>query len=70
MTYSPDPWRCDIYLRYSYDSSGQLLAQGRNEQFGPTITNPEDVEMKLRAAQLAILNPSVPTQQFLGVYDD
>jgi hypothetical protein len=38
----------------------------RNPKFGPVITDPEEVEATIRRAQLAILNPSVPLQQFVG----
>lgn len=63
---SKDPWRCQIRLRIEKDENGQaLLTNKKEEPFGPPITNPEDLEEMIRRAQLAILNPSVPAQDFV-----
>ncbi len=63
---SKDPWRCQIRLRIEKDENGQQLPTNKKEEpFGPPITNPEDLEEMIRRAQLAILNPSVPAEDFV-----
>lgn len=63
---SKEPWRCQILLRIEKDENGKpLLTNRKEEPFGPPITNPEDLEEMIRRAQLAILNPSVPAEDFL-----
>lgn len=51
-------------------TSRQLTRQteaGTLEQaLGPRLTNPDTVEDVIRRAQLAILNPSVPSKDFVG----
>lgn len=59
---SPDePWTCKVSIRWEFDSlSGNPLADVSEVQFGPVITNKADVELMLRRAQCAVLNPSAP----------
>lgn len=65
-TSSSEPWQCIVSLRFLTDENNQPLDKARNIQFGLMITNPKDVEERLRRAQLAILNPSVDPQVFLN----
>jgi hypothetical protein len=51
------PWSCKIYLR---------LANQVETPFGHHITDSEEVEERIRRAQLAILNPSKRASDFLG----
>ncbi|GJJ07916.1 hypothetical protein Clacol_002122 [Clathrus columnatus] len=62
---SSEEWECAVSLRFLTDQDGSLLDAARNVQFGDIIKNPRDVEERLRRAQLAILNPSVPFEFFL-----
>ena len=60
-----EPWRCIVSLRrHPDDEGGKLLTI----PFGEEITRPDEVEARLRKAQLAILNPSREPEGFL--YDD
>ena len=60
-----EPWRCIVSLRrHPDDEGGKLLTI----PFGDEITRPDEVEARLRKAQLAILNPSREPEDFL--YDD
>ncbi|KAJ8074434.1 hypothetical protein PM082_015335 [Marasmius tenuissimus] len=62
---SSEPWKCVVSLRILTDSTGQVLGQARNELFGPPIYNKAEVEDRIRRAQLAILNPSIPRKEIL-----
>ncbi|GJJ07887.1 hypothetical protein Clacol_002093 [Clathrus columnatus] len=62
---SSEEWECTVSLRFLTDQDGTLLDAARNVKFGNIIKNPRDVEERLRRAQLAILNPSVPFEVFL-----
>ncbi|KAK7471940.1 hypothetical protein VKT23_000046 [Stygiomarasmius scandens] len=65
LSYSPSPWKCTVSLRIMTDSSGQLLGEPRNEQFGSVITKKDEVEDRIRRAQRALLHPELPRSRFL-----
>lgn len=58
-------WSCQINLRFDYDESGRPLSDTRLERFGPKIKDKADVELRLRQAQAAILNPYLPSDVFI-----
>lgn len=60
-----DPWRCSVKLRFEHDSGVDDIGQTRTIPFGDEITNPHDVEARIRQAQLAILNPSQSPEDYL-----
>ncbi|PCH35504.1 hypothetical protein WOLCODRAFT_145834 [Wolfiporia cocos MD-104 SS10] len=70
LSYSAEPWRCRVSLRFTTDADGQPLGQARNEQFGELIFNKAEVEERIRRAQRAILNPSVSPRHFLDGLDE
>ena len=53
-----DPWTCQVYIRWDFDISGNSLPDVHEVEFGPLITSKSDVELMLRRAQAAVLNPS------------
>ncbi len=55
---TPQPWACIVKIRSEVDAAGQKLKQVKEELFGPTISDKQDVEMRVRLAQKAVLNPS------------
>ncbi|KAG2148944.1 P-loop containing nucleoside triphosphate hydrolase protein [Suillus clintonianus] len=57
-------WSCSITLRMGFDSNGRDLPRTTTVPFGRTITNKDEVEIWLRRAQSAILNPNVPSSSF------
>ncbi|KAG2113562.1 P-loop containing nucleoside triphosphate hydrolase protein [Suillus discolor] len=57
-------WSCSITLRLSFDSSGKDMAKTVTVPFGRTITDRNEVEVWLRRAQSAILNPNLPSSSF------
>ena len=65
MSSNATTWSCAIKLRFDYDSFGEFAEQHQREvDFGPTITDRNDVEIWLRRAQTAILNPDISTETF------
>jgi hypothetical protein len=54
-----------VSIRWEFDRNDQPLEKVSEVPFGSLITNKGDVELALRRAQAAVLNPSVPTASFL-----
>lgn len=65
LSFSDQPWRCTVTLRFISGSDGRDLGQPHHELFGETIFDPSLVEDRVRRAQSAILNPSKISQDFL-----
>lgn len=57
-------WSCSISLRMGFDSNGRDLPRTTTVPFGRTITDKNEVEVWLRRAQSAILNPDTPSASF------
>ncbi|KAJ2930159.1 hypothetical protein H1R20_g6940, partial [Candolleomyces eurysporus] len=70
LSRSDTPWHCKVSLRFIKDRNGQPLGQARNEDFGTVIYDKAEVEERIRRAQRAILNPSLPRSQFLDGDDE
>ncbi|KAJ3044369.1 hypothetical protein HDV00_002261 [Rhizophlyctis rosea] len=65
------PWSCTIKLRFEYDGQGRPLKAVKEVNFGTEITDKEDVELAVRRAQKALLNPSVDPNRYLDYrFDD
>ena len=63
---SPDPWSCQVGIRLEFDDGGSRRNDPREVPFGPRITEKGDIELALRRAQAAVLNPSLPFEDFLS----
>lgn len=64
--YSTDEaWSCKISLRFVYDENNRPLADVRCVPFGPKLSDKSEVELLLRQAQAAILNPHMRPEGFL-----
>ncbi|KAI8819361.1 P-loop containing nucleoside triphosphate hydrolase protein [Fimicolochytrium jonesii] len=64
-------WNCTVKLRYEYDSMGRPLKAVKEIPFGTELHKKEDVELIVRRAQKALLNPSTNVTQFLQYnFDD
>ncbi|PPR05457.1 hypothetical protein CVT24_008226 [Panaeolus cyanescens] len=64
------PWQCVVSLQFITDSNNAPLGQARNELFGPTIRDKSEVEVRIRRAQRALLNPNKPVKSFLNGDED
>ena len=66
MTSSSSPWQAVVSIRRIVDSTGKRVDWPKLAPFGPPITDPADVEMRIRQAQQALLNPDMPMEMFLS----
>ncbi|KAG2044020.1 P-loop containing nucleoside triphosphate hydrolase protein [Suillus americanus] len=57
-------WSCTITLRMGFDNHGKNMPRTITVPFGRTITDRSEVEVWLRRAQSAILNPNIPSSNF------
>jgi hypothetical protein len=64
---APGPVRS---IRWEFEDSGKRKGEVSEILFGSRMVKKEDVEMRLRQAQTAVLNPQVPAEQFLGMSED
>ena len=64
---SPGPWTCRLSIRWEFDDEGKPLGKVEESSFGMPITNKDDVELSLRRAQAAVLNPEFPPSFFVSI---
>lgn len=67
---SDERWYCDITLRYEYDDIGIRLGSPKTEVFCPRIQKKGEVDLWLRRAQMAMLSPHKPHQDFAQMSQD
>ncbi|KAI0250038.1 P-loop containing nucleoside triphosphate hydrolase protein [Lactifluus subvellereus] len=65
LTHGDGPWSCRVFLRRITASRGQSSSGQPKEPFGDVIVEKEMLEDRILRAQLAILNPKTPAQEFL-----
>ncbi|QRV97583.1 dynamin central region protein [Ceratobasidium sp. AG-Ba] len=65
LAFANEPWHCTVHLRFLKDENGDDISPIRNVAFGGRITKKEEVEERLRRAQLAILNPGKDSAAYL-----
>ncbi|KAJ3159370.1 hypothetical protein HDU86_001688 [Geranomyces michiganensis] len=64
-------WSCTVKLRYEYDSAGRPLKAVREVPFGRETAQKEDVDLLVRRAQKALLNPSSDPNRYISYnFDD
>lgn len=54
-------WSCDIFLQTSPDTG----SSNTRKRFSPPITSKAEVEVWIRRAQIALLNPTAPRKSFM-----
>lgn len=57
-------WSCQVSIRWEFDVNGTRLGTVTEEPFGGIILQREEVEIALRRAQVAVLNPQLPSDGF------
>ena len=63
-----EDWSCQVSLRFEYDDrAGTELQTPDIVKFGPMLYEPSEVEIMLRRAQTAILNPNSVAESFLNL---
>ncbi|KAH9917091.1 P-loop containing nucleoside triphosphate hydrolase protein [Amylocystis lapponica] len=70
LSWSAEPWKCVVSLRFITDEHGQPLGLVRNEAFGAPIFDKTQVEERIRRAQRAVLSPSTSPREFLDGDDE
>lgn len=68
LSHSSGPWSCQIKIRWEFsDASRSRRAEVEEVDFGPRLLDKSKVEIMLRRAQAAVLNPALPFSKFLGM---
>ncbi|KLO07662.1 hypothetical protein SCHPADRAFT_945077 [Schizopora paradoxa] len=70
LKHSLKPWRCQIRLRRNrnaVNANSKKPARPREENFGPVLTDKAKLELMIRRAQLAALNPDTRIADFVGM---
>ncbi|KAJ7081440.1 P-loop containing nucleoside triphosphate hydrolase protein [Mycena epipterygia] len=62
---STNAWSCRISIRLEFDDLGRPKQEVSEPYFGNMITDKNEVELALRRAQVAVLNPSVSFEEIL-----
>lgn len=62
MISDAESWSCQISLRFDHDTNGNPMPS-KVYQFGPRITNKDEVEIWMRRAQAAILSPHIANRE-------
>ncbi|KAJ6557856.1 hypothetical protein B0H19DRAFT_1261444 [Mycena capillaripes] len=62
---STSVWPCQISIRLELDEFGRAQQEIEEYWFIDIVTSKDEVEVALRRAQFAVLNPSVPFRQIL-----
>ena len=57
-------WACHILIRWEFGDDGSLEDEVIEEPFGSPIFDKSEVELMLRRAQVAVLNPEEESQGF------
>ena len=65
MSSGSGPWRAIVSIRRVFDNNGDRLDRQTLTPFGTPISDRADVEMRIRQAQQALLNPDMPMEMFL-----
>jgi len=63
-------WSCTLEIRKEYDSNGNRLSSIEREPFGNIIVDKSDVELWVRRAQAAVLNPQRSPSDFYNMSVD
>lgn len=65
MSSAATTWSCTISLRFVFDDTGSRLDKPRTVAFGPPLSTKDSVNLAIRRAQAAILNPHISSETFL-----
>jgi len=68
LSFSSSQWQAVISIRRIVDRDGNRLDRPTLTPFGPPIDNRADVEMRVRQAQQALLNPDIEIEAHLTTH--
>ena len=67
LSSSSNSWTCQVSIRWEFDGHGKPIKNISEVPFGQLITEKEEVEIALRRAQAAVLNPHIAASHFLNL---
>ncbi|GBE86763.1 P-loop containing nucleoside triphosphate hydrolase protein [Sparassis latifolia] len=70
LSSSSGSWFCQISIRWEFNDDGRRKDEVHEVPFGQLITDKNKVELMLRRAQAAVLNPTIPCSRFLTMSAD
>ena len=65
LSHSSGSWSCQIKIRWEFSDASRRRAEVEEVNFGPRLLDKSKVEITLRRAQAAVLNPNRPLSEFL-----
>lgn len=60
-------WSCQIFIRWEFTADGSIDENVREVAFSGKIQDKEEVELMLRRAQMAVLNPALNIGEFVDM---
>ncbi|KDQ60446.1 hypothetical protein JAAARDRAFT_191825 [Jaapia argillacea MUCL 33604] len=70
LSSSSEPWCCQISIRWEFDDQGKRKDKVQEVTFGGPIHDKSAVELALRRAQAAVLNPHIALPKFFVKSDE
>ncbi|KAI1791428.1 P-loop containing nucleoside triphosphate hydrolase protein [Ganoderma leucocontextum] len=70
LSHAPGEWSCQIKIRWEYDEDDKRFEEVDEVEFGSLLTNKAQVELMLRRAQAAVLNPHVSDEKFVDMSEE
>ncbi|KAH8092249.1 P-loop containing nucleoside triphosphate hydrolase protein [Cristinia sonorae] len=70
LSLSSGAWQCQVSVRWEFNADGTARDEVHEVPFGSLITDKSDVELALRGAQLAVLNPDDDSDIYVGMSKD
>lgn len=70
LSHSPNAWQCQVSIRWEFKEDGCREDEVREVPFGPVITSKTNLELVLRQAQAAVLNPQRAPSKWLKTQPD
>lgn len=64
---SAEPWSCQVLIRWEFDADGRPREKVVEERFCAPLADKSHVELVLRRAQAAVLNPKTDARKFWGM---
>ena len=64
---SSEAWTCQVSIRWEFDKRGRPQEKVTEQKFGMPLKDKAEVELVLRRAQAAVLNPKAQPNKFANM---
>ena len=64
---SSEAWTCQVSIRWEFDKHGRPQEKVTEQKFGMPLKDKAEVELVLRRAQAAVLNPKAQPNKFANI---